>query len=106
MSNCHTLWLCMYVLCVQYKHVWAQKGSTMITDSFIKSEISPPFWETYVQNESLSFDQLTSAYFKSTVSAIRCARRCISDKNCSAFDVRRDVKVGLTEMCALLRKKV
>jgi len=75
-------------------------------DSFIKSEFSPPFWETYVQNESLSFDQLTSSYYTSTESAIRCARRCISDKNCSAFDVRRDVKDALTETCALRRRKV
>ena len=79
------------------------KAEQISTGKFVRNKATT----LYVKNNYvLTFDNLTSSYYTSDESAARCARRCINDEMCAAFDVRGKDDDVSNKKCALRQLQV
>jgi len=73
------------------------------TGMFSRNETTSPYIK---RNNALTSDNLASAYYTSDESAARCARRCMNDEMCAAFDVKGKDDDVTNSKCALRQLKV
>jgi len=90
-----TLLLNLNVNCMQTDNI--------ATRMYVRNESTTPFIK---MNDALTSDNLTTAYYTSDESAARCARRCMNDEICAAFDVKGKADDVTYTKCALKQLKV
>jgi len=84
-------------------HAEYLKTENISTGKFVRRKTRTPFVK---DNDSFTSDNLTSVYYTSGESPTRCARRCMNDEMCAAFDVRRNDDFVANTKCALMKLKV
>ena len=84
-------------------HAEYLKTENISTGKFVRRKTRAPFVK---DNDSFTSDNLTSVYYTSGESPTRCARRCMNDEMCAAFDVRRNDDFVTNTKCALMKLKV
>ena len=96
----------VFLLFLNLKYICtAVTVDTVRTETFIATSTS--VIQTFREDVPATFSkELDVAYFSSDESKLRCARRCMSDKRCDAFDVNQNVHDVTTPRCALRHRKV